>query len=59
MTDAARRPHQARHNSNSTLTVTVRARCGTTVWCRYKDNMARLSHLYRDQPTSPTDRLVF
>uniref|UniRef100_A0A1B6FW12 UDP-glucuronosyltransferase n=1 Tax=Cuerna arida TaxID=1464854 RepID=A0A1B6FW12_9HEMI len=26
---------------------------------KYKDNMARLSSIYRDQPTSPADRLVF
>ncbi|XP_046659567.1 UDP-glycosyltransferase UGT5-like [Homalodisca vitripennis] len=26
---------------------------------KYKDNMARLSRIYRDQPTSPADRLVF
>ncbi|KAG8274419.1 hypothetical protein J6590_004445 [Homalodisca vitripennis] len=29
------------------------------VLSRYKDNMARLSRIYRDQPTSPADRLVF
>ncbi|XP_046659554.1 UDP-glycosyltransferase UGT5-like isoform X1 [Homalodisca vitripennis] len=26
---------------------------------KYKDNMVRLSRIYRDQPTSPADRVVF
>ncbi|KAG8274418.1 UDP-glucuronosyltransferase 1-1 [Homalodisca vitripennis] len=42
--------------SEETIYTAVTTVLNTT---KYKDNMARLSHLYRDQPNSPADRLVF